>query len=137
MDIIDNWVINSVRSYRHRVLVVVYEDLKSDEDMHVQRMVNFLNMVEGVDNKTDNLAVTRPSRNFTRSFHRKRSGTEESFEHYTGPQKTHVLDIITQTQKRLEKHNLTSVLDVSRYLEKYESKTFLGKLHENDEKFRT
>ena len=137
MEIIDNWVINGAKSHKHRVMVVVYEDLKSEEEEYVGRMVNFLNLGGSSDNKTDDLAVTRPLQNFTRSFHRIHSSTEEPFEPYTSHQKAYIVGIISQTQKKLEKHNLTSVLNVSRYLAKHDTKTFVGKLHENDNGFRT
>ena len=115
----------------------MYEDLKGNEESQVLRMVKFLNIGGGSDNKTEDQAVTRSTQNFTATFHRKHSSTEGTFDPYTSQQKAYVLNIITQTQKKLEKHNLTSVLSMNRYLEKYSTKTLLGKLHENDSKART
>ena len=136
-EMIDNWVINTAKYHKHRVLVVMYEDLKGNEEPQILRMVKFLNMGGGFDNKSEDLPVTRPSQNFTANFHRKHSSTEETFEPYTTQQKAYVLNIITQIQKKLEKHNLTSILNVSRYLKKYNTKAFLDKLNENDNKART
>lgn len=135
---IDNWVINTATKYhKDRVLVMMYEDLKANEEPHILRMVKFLKMGGSFNSKSDDdLMVTRPSQNFTVSFHRKHSSTELTFEPYTSQQKAHVLNIITQTQKKLEKHNLTLVLDVSRYLEKHNAKAIIGKLHENDNNTR-
>ena len=138
MEMIDNWVINTATKYhKDRVLVVMYEDLKGNEEPHILRMVKFLKMGGSFENKSEDLTVTRPSQNFTISFHRKHSSTDLTFEPYTSQQKAHVLNIITQTQKKLERHKLTSVLDVSRYLEKYNTKAVIGKLHENDNDPRT
>ena len=116
-EMIDNWVINTAKYHNNRVLVVVYEDLKGNEEAHVVRMVKFLKMGSNFDEESQDLPVTRPSQNFTVSFHRKHSSTEGTFEPYTSQQKDHILDIITQAQRKLERHNLTLVLDVSRYLE--------------------
>ena len=134
MDIIEGWVINNMKTAKHRILVVMYEDLKSNEESQLQRMVNFLNTGSKFDEEVeDDPTITRPSRNFTASFHRKHSSTEEPFEPYTSQQKAHVLDIITRTQKRLERNDLTSILSVGRYLESQEKhnseRAVIGKEH--------
>lgn len=123
-EMIENWVI-SAKARKHRVLVVMYEDLKNNEVAQIKRMLNFLHVNYSID-----VLKTRLSQNFTDSFHRKHGGNEGLFEPYTGPQKAHVLNIISQTQKKLEHHNLTSVLNVNRYLAKYDINRFLTKLHE-------
>ena len=71
-EMVDNWVINSAKYHKHRVLpvVVVHKDLKGNEESPVLRMVKFLN-IGGSSNKTEDQAVTRSMQNFTATFHRK------------------------------------------------------------------
>jgi hypothetical protein len=133
MEVIDNWVINTAKYHKNRLLVVMYEDLKGNEEQHVVRMVKFLKLGGSFENKSEELAVTRPSQNFTVSFHRKHSSTEGTLDPYTSQQRAHVLNVITQTQKKLERHNLTSILDVSRYLGKNNAKALVGKVQEIDD----
>lgn len=128
MELIDNWVINTAKYHKNRLLVVMYEDLKGNEEQHILRMVKFLKMGGSFENTNEELPVTRPLQNFTVSFHRKHGSTEGTFEPYTSQQRGHVLNIITQTQKKLERHNLTSILDVSRYMGKSNGKALVGKL---------
>ena len=139
MELIDNWVINTAKYHKNRLLVVMYDDLKGTEEQHVLRMVKFLKLGGSVENASEELPVTRPLQNFTVSFHRKHSSMEGTFEPYTNQQRAHVLNIITQTQKKLERHNLTSILDVSRYLERSNAKALVGKLLDtvNDNHTRT
>lgn len=139
MEMIDNWVINTAtKHHKDRVLVMMYEDLKGSEELYVVRMVKFLKMGGIFDEDSEDLPVTaRPLQNFTVSFHRKHSSTEGAFEPYTSQQKAHVLNVISQTQRKLERNNLTSVLDVTRYLEKYSTKVVVDKLRENDDNSRT
>ena len=139
MELIDNWVINTAKYHKNRLLVVMYEDLKGNEEQHVLRMVKFLKIGGSFENASEELPVTRPLQNFTVNFHRKHSSTEGTFEPYTNQQRAHVLNIITQTQKKLERHNLTSILDVSRYLERSNAKVLVGKSLDtvNDDHART
>lgn len=72
--------------------------------------------VTDIDEDEEDIAHTRPSQNFTSSFHRKHSTTDEPFDPFTPAQRNHVLEIIARTQKKLTKYNLSSVLDVNEYL---------------------
>ena len=115
---IDNWVIDS---RKHRVLVVMYEDLKDNERAEMKRMLNFLRLGSNGDNSiagegSSQTTSLRPLQNFTANFHRKHSRSEEPFDPFTPQQRSYVVSLIAQTQRRLQKHNMTSVLDVSRYL---------------------
>ena len=141
MAIIENWIINNAKSsHKHKILVVLYEDLKENKNVEIERMLKFLKVdslteAEDHSNNTSNVNVTQPTplKNFTGIFHRKHSSNEELFEPYTTAQKAHVLDVISQAQKRLVKYNLTPVLDVNRYLTK-EDKALLAKFHEENDR---
>ena len=120
MQIIDNWIIDTVsqKPPKHKVLVVMYEDLQENEEIEMERMLKFLRLGSYADNTltSDDTPHTRPSQNFTATFHRKHGDNEEPFDPFTPQQRAHVMNIIAQTQKKLQKHNLTPILDVSRYL---------------------
>ena len=120
MHIIDNWVIDTVslKSPKHKVLVVMYEDLQENEEIEMKRMLRFLRLGPYADDTltSDDTPHTQPSQNFTATFRRKHSVNEEPFDPFTPEQRAHVMNIIAQTQKKLQKHNITPVLDVSRYL---------------------
>ena len=120
------------------MLVVMYEDLKKNKNEQIHRMLKFLKVDSLDDEPNDgsnasNLSATEkiPLKNFTTTFHRKHSSSEELFDPFTTAQKVHVLDMIYQTQKKLEKYHLTPVLDVSRYL-KREDRELLAKFHGED-----
>ena len=118
---IDNWVVKSKSAHKHRVLVVMYENLQNNEEAEVKRMLEFLHMDQLVDEtatvENTEATNTKHLQNFTTSFHREHTSSDEAFEPYTIAQKTYVQNTIRETQKKLEKYHLTDVLDVRRYLE--------------------
>lgn len=118
MEMIDNWIIDSLKSQKHKILVVKYEDLKENEEVEMERMLRFLRLGAFTDDTftTEVMPHTRPSQNFTATFHRKHSRSEEQFDHFTSQQRAHVMSIIAQMQRKLQKYNMTPILDVSRYL---------------------
>ena len=120
-DMIDNWIVKSRGAHKHRVLVVKYEDLQNNEEAEVKRMLQFLHMDQLVNETAvvENTEVTntKPSQNFTTSFHRKHSSSDETFEPFTAVQKAYVQNTVRETQRKLETYHLTNVLDVRRYLE--------------------
>ena len=99
----------------------MYEDLKENEEIEMERMLKFLRLgsyTDDTSSSNDTPYTTRPSQNFTATFRRKHSDNEEPFDPFTLQQRAHVMNIIAQTQKKLQKHNMTPILDVSRYLKR-------------------
>ena len=131
-EMIDNWVINTAKSHKHRVLVVMYEDLKNNEDEEIKRMIKFLQLGSSSESESsdEELSYTRPSKIFTTTFYRKHDEDDGPFDPFTATQRNLVMDLVAQTQKRLEKHKLKSILDVSRYVAKEDARKFMVKMRE-------
>lgn len=89
---IEHWVIGGVKR-RKNVLVVHYEDLKSNSGKTVSAILNFLHV-----NVTDNELQTK-HREQENKFHRKH--TEDDFEHFTRKQRRYVNRVIGETQYML------------------------------------
>lgn len=117
MEMINNWVIKS-KHHKNKILVVMYEDLKNNEEVEIERMLNFLKMGQLNRNsmETTQATPTGPLQNFTTNFHRKHNSNDEMFQPFTDPQRAYVLNIIRETQRKLEQNRLSIILDVSRYL---------------------
>ena len=89
------------------LLVVHYEDLKTDQLAQVERMLNFLEIVYNRTELTANLE------NGFGDFQRNHS---QSGEYYSLAQKSEINSMIRETTEQLEKHQLDHLFYIKRYL---------------------
>ena len=89
------------------ILVVKYEDLKTDPVTQVKRMLAFLRYPY-----KDKEVEKRLEGGF---FHFYRNHTD-TFEHYTPEQTTHMNNVITSVIDRLKQENITNFIPLEPYL---------------------
>ena len=106
----ENWeaMINHLlinKSDSNPVLLVKYEDLKSDPYQEVERMLMFLDVKVKKD-------VRDRLKNGFHAFHRNHTYT---FDHYTVEQKIYMNEVINRVSKQLQYHNV-DYLHLHKYL---------------------
>ena len=97
-----------VDNYYHPVLVIRYEDLKTDTSNSLRRMLDFL-QVPYTEQKLQEV-ITQGFRDFKRKHY-------EEFDHYTPEQREFIRTVIKDTQSVLEARGLSSVCNIQEYLE--------------------
>lgn len=98
-------LINNTR--HHSVLLVRYEDLKSNTLHEVQRMLKFLQVPMNSVHSSE-LAQLE-------AFHKFHRNTSYTFDHYTHEQKMFVNSVIAHVAKQLQAHGIHS-LNVEKYI---------------------
>lgn len=111
LDRIQNWVLT--QTPQHPVIVVRYEDLKQDTLKEVEKMVTFLGFPFNEEDTAQKLAE-----DFT-SFKRPHN-EEEDFKRYTDEQILHMKSVVLQAIKLTEDKNMTHVVRLSDYLQKFD-----------------
>ena len=102
------WLLEGV-SAGHPVLVVRYEDLKSDSLTQVERMLEFLKVPY-----SNEALEKRMSQDFGK-FHRQHSGTD--FDHYTTEQRNHIKGLVKQALELLKTSNNGTTYGIEDYLQ--------------------
>ncbi len=102
------WVVEGHQTGR-RVLVVRYEDFKSDALTQVKRMLDFLGVPY-----SDEALQKRMSKDFGK-FHRKHNPASD-FDHYTAEQRNHMKGLIRETIKYLKSNNNGITYGIEEYL---------------------
>lgn len=101
---IQNWVLE--KQMDHAVLIVRYEDLKSNTVKEVERMLTFLQHPFNAEDIPSRLA-----QDFT-TFKRPH---DVDFERYTSSQKLYIESVLLQTIKHAQDSNMTHVLNLEEY----------------------
>ena len=101
------WFIKSV-NFSRPIMVVRYEDIKSDHVAQVERMLKFL---EFPFDKTELDAK------LSHGFETFRRSHKTSFEHYTYEQKKFVNTMLLDTIKILSQYNMEQFFQLEQYLE--------------------
>ena len=104
------WVLNQQPS--HPVMVVRYEDLKTDTMKEMERMLTFLGFPFSEEEVSERLAE-----DFT-VFKRAHRG--DDFKHYTDDQMMYMRSVLLEAIKSAEDKNMAHVLKLDDYLEKFE-----------------
>ena len=99
------WIVNG---RGHPVLVVRYEDLKTDKIGQVKRMLDFLRVPYSEDELQKRMEADLGT------FRRKHHG---EFEHFTSKQRDYVRQKIAETLDYLKKRNYEDTLGVTEYLD--------------------
>ncbi len=103
---IKGWIINNID--RRPLLVVKYEDLKSDKLTQVKRMLDFLGVPY-----SDELLEQRLSKGFGK-FKRKHSA--EEFDHFTAGQREGVTNRTMEIIELLRQRNSGETYGIDQYL---------------------
>lgn len=101
------WMMDEIKK-GHPVLVVKYEDLKSDSLTQVKRMLQFLRVPY-----SDEELHKRLSTDYGR-FHRKHTGVE--FDHYTPEQRQYVTAMVLEAVMFLTANNNGTTYGIEDYL---------------------
>ena len=96
-------------NHNHRVLVVKYEDLLTNTDSEVMKMLDFLGY------PYSGSTVSGKLKQDYNEFHRRKSNTT-SFDHFTVKQVAFVDTVIENTLQILRSHRLLETCDISHYL---------------------
>lgn len=88
-----------------KVLVVHYEDIKRDSKSQTKMMLDFLGvaMISTVENSFS-------------QFHRQHNRSEKTFDPFTQNQRELVASTIKNTMTEVERNNLSSTINLNRYL---------------------
>ena len=89
------------------LLVVYFEDLKTNYTGEVERMLDFLQISYSKEQLEERL---KPGFTLFKRNHSK------AFEHYTIEQKASIMRMIARTKKELEDNGIQDVIQIQRYL---------------------
>lgn len=104
-DMIKNWLISTKK---HPVLVVKYEDLKTNTLYEVGRMLSFLDIQYDSEELREKLDID------LNAFHRKHQ--QEEFDHFTDQQRTFINEVVKELIPSLKNHNKLHILNVDHYV---------------------